>query len=444
MAAIKKENRIQKLFRFVMPSVLGSVSIFLYSIVDGVFVGRGIGGNALGAVNIAFPYVMFFTAFLMLVTVGGMTITAIRIGREDAAGANQVFMHSFMLSLTISAVMAIPCILFPQAVCRLLGASDSFVEPAAEYLFYYGLFFIPCGLCISLQGFCRNDNAPVLVSISTVTGAALNIIGDYVLIFPLHMGLKGAAIATGVAQLCALLVVLIHFIRKDGILRFHREKRDMELVGKILKRGAPECVSQFSVPVATALTNHALTRMLGDAAVNAFALIQYAAAFTVSVFLGTAEGIQPLFGNCYGAQNKKDLKFYFRSGLIISLVGSVLLSILILALWEDICTLFGVTPDIRACAVAAIPNYIPGFTVQALTVIITAYLYSTTRTKQALTINLLRSFFVVIPVILLVPVIFGADAIWHTFWIYEGISLIAAFFILRAADKKDFIEAGKE
>ena len=432
-------GRGRTLFKYVVPTILSTVSVFLYSIVDGILVGRGVGSDALGAVNLAFPFVMVYMALTMLTIIGGVTIAAIRIGRNDHEGANATFIHSFIATMIVSAIMMLVGLFFTEPVAKLMGAKGVYVDMVKEYLFWYAVFFIPCGCCNSLLGFCRNDGSPVMVSITTIIGTVFNIVGDYVMIFPLHMGLKGAAIATGVAQTLAMLICLTHFAKKKGILRFRREKWDFSLLKKILLRGAPECVNQFVTPMGLILTNNMLSLMLGNGEINAFSVIGYAASFAVSVFVGTAEGIQPLLGNRYGAKDEDSLKYYFHAGLIISFIGAVVLSALILYFWNPILTLFDVDEATRISAVFALPRYMSVFIFQSLIVIITSYLYSTTRTKQALTINVLRAFVLDTLAILLIPRLFGADSIWFTSPIYEFVALIVAVILLRRADKNGAI-----
>ena len=224
-------DRARKLIKYVVPTMLGSISFFLFTIVDGIFVGRGVGTNALGAVNLVMPFVMVVNALFQLTTIGGVAIIAVRLGRGDVQGANHAFMHAVTGTIVISALLmlAVTCLTGP--LCRLMGASDTFYQLTTEYLFWYSVFIIPSGLSTALQGFCRNDGSPVLVSAATIIGTAVNIVGDWLLIFPLKMGVAGAAIATGVSQLVTLLIVLIHFIRKKGVLRFCRFRVDGALFG---------------------------------------------------------------------------------------------------------------------------------------------------------------------------------------------------------------------
>lgn len=433
---ITKENRSKLLVKYVVPSLLSMLSVFLFTIVDGVFVGQGVGTDALGAVNIVFPYVMIFNAFVMLTTIGGLTISAIRIGRGDGKGANEVFMHSATLTFIVSAIFSLCAIIFTEPLCRLMGADDTFIKMACDYLFWYGVFLIPCGLCTCLNGFGRNDGVPQLVTISVIVGTVLNIFGDWLLIFPLHMGLDGAAIATGVSQTISFLITLTHFISKKGNMYPAKFKINWKMTGKMIVRGLPECVSQFCVPLTTIITNIIMIDTLGPVGVNAYSIICYVACFSVAIFVGCAEGLQPLFGQCYGQSNEKELRFYKQAGIFISVVGSIIITIIIIALEKPICILYGTDAATMPMTLASFPKYSWGFIMQAINVIISAYLYSTTRTKQALTINILRSFVVNILVVIFLPMIFGNDAIWYTFGVFEGIVAIIAVILMITADKK--------
>ena len=178
-----------------------------------------------------------------------------------------------------------------------------------EYTFWYSIFIIPSGFSTAMQGFCRNDGSPILVSFAIITGTVFNIIGDYIFIFPLEMGLKGAAIATGISQIITLLIVLVHFLRKKGDLRIKKVQIQKELFKKIFTRGLPECIAQFAIPITTLWMNYMLMENFGEIAINAYSIISYVASFSVAIFFGTSEGLQPLIGQSFGAKNEKDLKF---------------------------------------------------------------------------------------------------------------------------------------
>lgn len=231
---IMSESRKKKIFRNVAPAILSNACVFLFSVVDGIFVGNGAGSQALGAVNIALPFVLIAQALNAMASIGGVTITAIRFGRGDKEGAQNAFMHSFTLNLIVGILITLSGSVFTEAVCGLLGASESYYSLVTEYVFWYALFAIPNALSLNLQSFCRNDNSPGLVAVTNVVSTAINIFLDWLFVFPLEMGVMGAATATGISQTVGLLVALTHYIFKKGNLRISRYKPQRKLFGKIL------------------------------------------------------------------------------------------------------------------------------------------------------------------------------------------------------------------
>ena len=172
------KQRTKNVFKYVVPTMLSNVCFFLFTVVDGIFVGNGVGTNGLGAVNIVLPFTMVVAALFMLASIGGVTVFAIRFGRGDEKGANQVFMHSITVIAVIAVVLSAIGVFLAGPVCTLLGANETFHKLATDYLFWYSIFIIPSGLSMVLQHFCRNDGSPGLVSVAVIASTALNIFGQ--------------------------------------------------------------------------------------------------------------------------------------------------------------------------------------------------------------------------------------------------------------------------
>lgn len=425
--------RVRNIIHYVIPTMLSNVCFFLFTIVDGIFVGRGVGTDALGAVNIVMPFVMAVNAIFMLINIGGVSIAAIRLGQGDIDGANRVFRQSTGMLLAASAILCAIGVFLTDPLCRLLGATETFHAYAMDYMFWWSLFIIPNGISMGLQAYCRNDNAPGLVSVAVITSTAANIFLDWLLIYPIPWGNRGAAIATGISQTISMMVMLSHFVRRQGVLRFGKPGFDRKLIGDIVVHGLPEGVGQLSTPIMTLCMNLVLVSKIGDIGVNAFSIISYVASFTVAVFFGTSEGLQPLFGLACGAKNEKDLKFYFKAGIWINFIGSVVVVGLVLLFSRPICALFGADAVTLDYVLRVMPFYAWGFIVMSFNVMISAYLYSTDRSVQSIIINVLRSIVVNSIVILVLPEIFGAGIVWFTFGIYEAIVLVVACILLKRA-----------
>lgn len=429
-------SRNKRIFHNVVPAILANACVFLFSVVDGIFVGQGAGMEALGAVNLALPFVLVVQALNAMASIGGVTITAIRFGRGDKSGAQHAFMHSVSINFLVGClVMAIGCGL-TGPVCRLLGASGDYYAMARDYVFWWALFAVANSVSLNLQSFCRNDGNPGLVAVTNVVITTLNIFLDWLFVFPMQRGVAGAAIATGISQVVGLLVILTHFVLKKGELRICRYRPQGNLYGKIVLRGLPEAIAQFSTPVTTFCMNQTLMATYGNIGINAFSVISYLSSFTMAVFFGASEGMQPLFGQAYGAKQEEDLHAYYRAGVLISVAGSALCVAVYVLFPHALCALFGA--DARTTDFTAVHmwEYCWGFIVGSMNTIISAYFYSTKRSGQAIALNVVRSLLMNSLVILLVPRLFGKAVVWHTFGIYEVLVLIVAVALKKCSERR--------
>ena len=255
--------------------MISNAAFFVLTIVDGIFVGNGVGTDALGAVNLGMPFVMVVSAFSALLTIGGVAVAAVRFGRGDDSGANQAFMHSVLAIIVVFAAFTVAGMLFAKPLAVLLGANETFVKMVSDYIFWYSLFSIPAGLHTCLSSFCRNDGNPKISTMAALISTTANIFLDWLFVFPLQKGVAGAAIATGLSQVLAVITLLTHYLGKKGKLRFYKFKVKFSLYKKIVLRGIPELVSQFAAPI----TTYSMNRMLigiSDQHVNAFSVIGYA------------------------------------------------------------------------------------------------------------------------------------------------------------------------
>lgn len=217
-------SRNKIIFKNVAPAILANACVFLFSVVDGIFVGNGAGIQALGAVNLALPFVLVTNALNAMASIGGVTITAIRFGRGDKDGAQNAFMHSFTISFLIGLLVMLAGCVFTAPMCSLLGASESYAEMVQDYVFWWALFSVANSLSLNLQSFCRNDGAPGLVAVTNVITTTVTIFLDWLFVFPMQKGVMGAAVATGISQIVGLLIISTHFIFRKGNLVIGRYK----------------------------------------------------------------------------------------------------------------------------------------------------------------------------------------------------------------------------
>lgn len=422
-------TRTKSLLGYIFPAMGGLFVTYLYNVVDGIFVGQGAGAAALGAVNIGVPFITFVVAIAAMFPMGGATIVAIRMGRGEEEGANHAFMTAFSLTLLMSLIFMVVGIVFSQQIVDLSGArklSTEMREMSADYLFYYSAFSVPMLMSTCLSVFVRNDGSPTLSFIGMCVGAAANIFLDWIFIFPLDMGITGAAIASGLGQIFSLLVLLSHFTGHKGKLRIKPFKVDLSLVKKICKRGVPEAVTQLTTPVTALCYNLMLASLIGDIGVSTFSVLSFIYSLVNAILSGVAQGLQPLWGNCYGRRDTEGMEWFFRHGIMINIISSVCIYGILFAFDTFVICIFNNETDLVQTASAALPMFSLSFIPMAINLIYTALFFSTKRTGGANMIAISRGIVVKALAIFVIPIFFGVNAIWIAPFVAEMITLVLA------------------
>ena len=429
-------DKLKNLWRYIFPAMGGLFVTYLYNVVDGIFVGQGVGAAALGAVNIGVPFITFSVAVAAMFPMGGATVVAIRMGRGDKEGANHAFMTSVALTLLVSLLLTMAGMVFCDQIIDMSGGrtlGKAMRDMAADYLFYYCAFSIPMLMSTCLSAFVRNDGSPTLSFAGMCVGAGANIFLDWLFIFPLDMGVIGAAIASGLGQVFSVAVLLSHFVRRQGSLRFRRFHLSGALAMKICKRGVPEAVSQLTTPVTALCYNLMLARLVGDIGVSTFSVLSFIYSLANAILSGVAQGLQPLWGNCYGEQDTDGMNEYFRWGIRINATLSVAIYGLLLFFTEPVIRIFNQDPELVQNASTALPLFSLSFIPMALNLIYTAFLYSTKRTLQADAISFSRGIVLKAAAIFCLPALLGGDTIWLAPLAAELLTLLLALVLSKTA-----------
>lgn len=425
------QEKNKTLWRYIIPSAGALCVTYLYNIVDGIFVGQGVGHLALAAVNITVPFITALVAVSSLFAMGGSTVIAIRLGRGDKKGANDAFMTALIMTLLLSVVLLLIGTLLPKQIALLCGSSQTILPMAKEYLFYYTLFSTPFLLSSCLSVFVRNDGAPGLAFSGMCVGAVTNIFLDWLFIFPLGMGLKGAAVASGLGQVLSLVILLSHFVRKKGQLRVQRYSHSLVLVGKICKRGVPECVSQLNTPVTALCYNWVLGNTLGDIGVSTFSVLSFIYSFANAILSGVAGGLQPLWGQAFGRNDKEELKGYFRIGIKINMIASTIIYVVLCVFRIPVVRLFNKDTALVGMASGALPAFALSFLFMSVNLIFTAYFYSTKQTVKSDMIAVSRGIVVKALAIFFIPAVLGEGYVWCSATAAEIVTVIICLFLQR-------------
>ena len=415
----------KKFLGYTIPSALAMFISSLYTIIDGIFVGQGVGDNALAAVTIVMPLTIMLFGIATMFAVGGGALVSKNFGaKKDIEGIN-LFRQVFKFLLIISTVISLVLAIFSSPIVSILGATESIKPLASEYLRYYALFCIPNLIGIALNSFVRNDNRPKLAMISTISGAITNIVLDYIFIFSLGMGLKGAAIATGLGQLVTVSIVIPHFIRKKGKLTFGNVKLDKSIIKEFTNIGVPSFFAEAAFSIIVFIQNIAIVNILGETGLSAYSIINYITTNIYMVLLGLTFGAQPLISYNFGAKNAKNMLEIYK----ISNVASIIINII----FTTVCFIFGrvligiFTADSNILEIAYnglnITNL--GFFIVGLNLTTTVYYQAVEVPKYSNLMCILRAVvFLPISVFILIKLM-GVNGVWLSLLVSEVLSLIA-------------------
>jgi Na+-driven multidrug efflux pump len=290
----------KKFFGYAIPSVIAMWLYSFYTMVDGFFVSRAVGPMALAAVNISMPYVNFIFGVSMLCSAGASVVVSIYLGRGEKPCARDAFMTNAAVLLAVSLVMTLASMLLTERISKALGATPALMEDVSGYLgtiFPFTVFFI---MAYFLEVMARADGHPRLSAASVASAGITNIALDYLFVMKFGWGVKGAALATGIAQAVSVSLLAAHFIWGKTNLGFARFKPDLSFVIKGVGLGMGDFTTELSVGAVIFLFNNAILRVIGESGVASYTVMAYATTLVVMTMCGIAQGMVPLASYHHG------------------------------------------------------------------------------------------------------------------------------------------------
>jgi len=412
--------------RYVVPSVVGSAVTSLYLIVDGVFIARGVGEVGVAAVTLVLPLTMAFVAMSMVFSVGGANLVSISLGSDDPDRVVIIFRQSVRTLMIIGAAFSLVGAAFAGDIAAALGATGRLRLPATEYMRYYVMFTIPVLLAIALSTFIRHDGSPRLSMRSMLWGAITNILLDYLFVFPLKMGLKGAAIATGLGQLVTVLACMRHFIERRGVLTIGCVRIRARDIKEIVRLGIPSFLAEVSYSVLMYMHNIEIACRVGEIGVTAYGVVNYINNLAYMALLGICQGIQPLMSYYYGCGKPEESKKYRRLGIRASITVSASFLILCLLLGRPIIRVFASSPGVVSLAYTILSYTNVAYIMLGMNLTYQAYLQSVYMPRWANVICLMRGFLFVKAGLVILPRLLGEAGIWATMIFSETMTLVVA------------------
>lgn len=409
---------------YAIPSALAMFIASFNTVLDGVFLGNGVGDMALAAVNIVMPLTIIFFGLATMVSVGGGALVSKNFGAGCDDKAINIFRQVMKFLVIASLTLSIICVLFSKQIVILMGATQNTKELAAEYLKYYAAFCIPNLLGISLGSFVRNDNRPKLAMIATIIGTICNVFLNYIFIFKFNLGIKSAAIATGLGQIVTVLIIIPHFIKNKGKLTFGKSKMEKEVIMETLKVGLPSFFAEAAFSIIILIHNIFITIVVGEVGLSVYAVINYITTNIYLILLGVTLGAQPLMSYNFGAKKPDKIITVYNLAVKTSTLIALGFFLICLVFGKSIIAIFTSDKSIIEMSYIALNLTNMSYFLIGKNLTTTVYYQAIEITKYSNLIGALRSILVLPIVLLILSKVFGANGIWISMFVSEFITMV--------------------
>ncbi len=432
-----------------VPAVASMLFMALYHVADAIMVGRSLGPEALASVNILYPIMAFFIGLAAMIGVGGNARVAVLQGAGDTGAARRVLGLVVTLGTILGLIGSLVAILAFSQILAMLGTSGSLGVLAGQYLKGIYPFFTTMILIFILEQTVRNDGRPNLATGVMMAMALLNIVLDYIFLFPMQLGIAGAALATGLSQSLGALIFIFYFARKNFLNRpglcFGIPGGGFPALKMIAFNGSSEFLNSVAAGLTTFLFNRALLTFLGSAGVAAFAMVQYLIMFGSVIIFGISVGAQPILSYNHGAGNRARVSGTVKRILVASVV--VALSLFIVIWWQAplLVTLFIPDhPETVALTLNAARIISWSLLLMPIGIIGSTFFTALEKAGQSLLVAVSRGLIFTVIGLLLFPAIWGETGIWITPLFSEAVSvLVTAYLFYRWAYSQPEPAVGK-
>lgn len=431
------------LLQYSIPAIIGMVVNALYNIVDRMFIRNipDIGSLAITGVGITMPIMTIVLAFGMLIGIGTTANISLNLGKGNRTTAEKLLGNAFTLSIIVGLAIAITGTIFANPILNLFGASENTLFYTKEYI---GIILLGCTfniLSFALNSTVRADGNPKMSSITMVIGCGANIILDYLFIFVLNLGVKGAALATIISQAITFFIILYYYTAGNSNLKLKIEnfKLKKHLVTMTFAIGIAPFATQIATSLVQVIANNALKTYGSDLAIGAMTVISSLNIIFMMPIFGINQGCQPIIGFNYGAKKYERAKEAFKYATIAACVICIIGFVSIQCFPTQIISLFNNDPELTTLAIKGIRIYLLMMPVVGINIVATSYYQSIGKAKISMFVSLLRQVILLIPFTIILPKFIGLDGVWAAGACADSLSVIITLILL----KKEFKQLDK-
>lgn len=426
-------EKIGKLLRqYATPAIVAMLATSLYNMVDSIFIGQGVGAMAISGLAVTFPLMNIAIAFGTLVGVGAATLISILLGQQNYKMANRVLGNVVILNVAIGTVVTALTLIFMDPILYFFGASENTITYAREYMVVIMWGNIISHLYHGLNGVVRSSGRSRLAMLATILAVVLNTILDPIFIFVLDMGIRGAAIATVLAQVVALVWIVKILCDKENVLHFSREvfKFDVKIAWRSLSIGMSPFLMNIASCFVVILINNQLKRYGGDLAIGAYGIANRLCFLFFTITMGLTQGMQPIAGYNYGARNWDRVKDVLRLTIICSVAALSLGFLTGLTIPRFAVSLFTRDAELQAIAARAFRIVVLMFPVVGFQAVVTNFFQCVGYVSKAIFLSLSRQLLFLIPFLVAFPLYWQLDGVWWSLPASDLVSSVVAFFMI--------------
>lgn len=431
--ALGTENIGKLLMQYAVPAIIAMTASSLYNMVDSIFIGHGVGTMAISGLALSFPLMNLAAAFGSLVGVGAATLISVKLGQKDYDTAQRVLGNVFVLNILLGVAFTVIVMAFLDPILYFFGGSDETVGYARDYMYIILLGNTITHLYLGLNAVLRSSGHPQKAMYATIATVIINTILDPVFIYGFGWGIRGAAIATIVAQIISLMWQLWIFSSKEEPLHFHRGifRLKRKIVFDSLAIGMSPFLMNMAACFIVILINQGLKKYGGDLAIGAFGIVNRLVFIIVMIVMGLNQGMQPIAGYNFGAKQYERVTKTLKLTIIYA-TGVTTFGFIIGMLFSD--TVVGIfTSDAELIELSAkgLRIVVMFFPIIGFQMVTANFFQSIGMASKAIFLSLTRQMVVLLPCLLILPRFFGAAGVWYSMPISDLLaSLIAGTMLV--------------
>ncbi|HBF3546482.1 MATE family efflux transporter, partial [Clostridioides difficile] len=398
------------LFKLATPAIIAQIVNVLYNIVDRIFIGRMENGEvAMAGVGVAFPIIIIITACSYLIGMGGGPLAAIKMGEQNNDEAEKIMSNSFSVLVILAILLTIGFKIGKEPLLWMFGASESTIGYSMDYLNIYLIGTVFVQISMGMNTFINTQGFATTGMMTVAIGALINIILDPIFIFGFNMGVKGAALATIIAQGVSAIWVLMFLFGKKSILKIKKKYMipKASIILPVLGLGISPFIMQSTESLVLIALNSKLQMYGGDLAVGSMAIMSSIMQILMLPNMGVTQGAQPIISYNYGSGQLDRVKKTFKLCLLSCFTYSTILWLLLMIFPAFFVSIFNKNPQLLSMTSWSIKIYFAGAFMFGIQIACQQTFLALGKATISLVLALLRKIVLLIPLIFILPTFFN-------------------------------------